>query len=251
MTAARLTLPNAQPVEHLIEGDGKTLDVVSLFQTIQGEGPFAGRPAVFVRLAGCNLSSGCTMCDTDYTTGRRMVPIDNLAKQVETLAKAGTVNRINLVVITGGEPFRQPIAPFMDELLDQGYQVQIETNGTLDPRLSKYFECLRPNDPEGEFHVVCSPKTPKLHNAMLPWIDVYKYVVRAGEIDPRDGLPTRTLGNTCGVARPHTKEVPVYVQPLDEQDPEKNKANALAAVNSCLKFGYRLSYQIHKDLDLP
>ncbi|WP_046973456.1 7-carboxy-7-deazaguanine synthase QueE, partial [Dyella japonica] len=96
--------------------------------TIQGEGPFCGQPAVFVRLAGCNLQ--CPGCDTNYTSNRKKMSHSDIWQEiVHVTGEAKT----KLVVITGGEPFRQPeVVNFINYLIDmKGYRVQVETNGTM------------------------------------------------------------------------------------------------------------------------
>lgn len=230
---------NVQPVEkHTTRGDG-VLRVFKVWPTIQGEGPFSGEPAIFVRLGGCNLQ--CPKCDTDYTSW-----IDELAPS----AVLNRVVRVNehvpqsrLVVLTGGEPFRQNIGPLIAVLLGNGYMVQIETNGTLWQEDSLNWLTSR-------VHVVCSPKTPRLNHDLLPYIGTLKYVLSADEIDPSDGLPTKVLGMPAPPARPWPKFIEddgeVYVQPCDDQDPVKNAANVRACVESAMKFGYRMGMQNHK-----
>ncbi|WP_404603863.1 4Fe-4S cluster-binding domain-containing protein, partial [Raoultella planticola] len=90
-----------------------TLEVHSIFSTIQGEGPFCGRPAVFVRLAGCNLQ--CPGCDTEYTQNRERLNYGSILQNIEERLMS-TSSNANLIVISGGEPFRQNIAPFCDFL---------------------------------------------------------------------------------------------------------------------------------------
>ena len=233
---------NTQPTEKRVERVDGALEIVGEpWLTLQGEGPFAGRPAVFVRLAGCNLQCGHPErnCDTDYTTGRRLLSVTDLAVLVALVKPDGNYP---LTVITGGEPFRQPLGPFVKDMLRAGYDVQLETNGSLyDPSLVGAY---------GVISIVCSPKTPKLATELLPYITAYKYVLDANHIDLTDGLPLLTLGE-CRPARPHSGfSGEVYVQPLDAGDPEQNKRHADAAVTSCLKYGYRLSYQLHKLLNL-
>lgn len=109
--------------------------------TLQGEGPYAGHPAVFLRLARCNLS--CTYCDTPFTwdwqgrNGVRFDPVKEVrkmkAKDVAVeVAKLGTPDR-HLLVVTGGEPLLQQAA--LDDVLShlKGWTVQVETNGTRAP----------------------------------------------------------------------------------------------------------------------
>lgn len=100
------------------------LKVNEIFYSIQGESTHAGLPCVFVRLTGCNLR--CVWCDTAYAfhEGRSM-EIDEIVDQVRT-------HGCRLVEITGGEPLLQPEAvPLMQALLDSGYDVLIETGGSL------------------------------------------------------------------------------------------------------------------------
>lgn len=208
---------------------------IECWQTIQGEGPFVGMPAAFIRLAGCNLQ--CPLCDTDYTTNRITISVGTIVNTVCLVQKLG-----RLVVITGGEPFRQDIAPLIRELLSKEYIVQIETNGTL----------YRDDLPYDKIHIVCSPKSPVINGQLRPHIKALKYVVQAGHIDAGDGLPTSVLGMKCRAARPAGFNLSdIYVQPADEGDPEKNKSNTLAAIQSCLKFGYRFCLQVHKIIGLP
>jgi 7-carboxy-7-deazaguanine synthase len=224
---------NTQVREPLAKND-KELDVHSIWETIQGEGPLVGSPAVFVRLSGCNLQ--CPLCDTDYTSNRKMWSPDHILKVVSSLRKKG------LVVITGGEPFRQQIGPLVYLLLRTGYQVQVETNGSIYQRQMPY----------GSFMVICSPKSPTINSLLGNYVSAYKYVVQAGHIDS-DGFPTRVLGTDMKVARPtqkyfHPSEI--YIQPADEQDEVRNAANLKAALEVCFKHGYRMCIQTHKILGL-
>jgi 7-carboxy-7-deazaguanine synthase len=213
------------------------LEVHSVFPTIQGEGPFAGRPAIFVRLAGCNLQ--CTFCDTDYTSKRALCSVETLYNRISAFQPSDEGYK-PLVVITGGEPFRQYITPLVWKLISKGYLVQIETNGTLyvpgpwdDPNVT----------------IVCSPKTSKLNQELKSYIHSYKYVVKDGDVDS-DGLPFWSLGHSRTgdrVARPHLDfRGNVYVQPMDEHDSDRNHLNLQVAMETCLKHGYTLCLQIHK-----
>lgn len=202
------------------------LDVVGIWPTIQGEGPYAGTPATFVRLAGCNLE--CPGCDTDYTRGRKLYNPRDLFDMVRA-------NGNNLVVITGGEPFRQNLHPFVRLLKYYMHTVQVETNGTLPPT-SKLIDSI-----------VCSPKTPGVNPDLRRRINAWKYIIQEGKVDPDDGLPTSSLGMKGKPARPiGRRKVDVYVQPFDANNEFQNKLNMQAAVESCMKHGYRLSLQMHK-----
>lgn len=225
--------------------DGRFLDVHSVFYTIQGEGPFCGHPAVFVRLAGCNLQ--CPSCDTEYTQGRKMMDIEGLAALV--MASFPSMVKHRLVVITGGEPFRQNITPFMKLFADMKgyleYIVQIETNGTLPPSpgWSDHDDVV----------VICSPKTGKIHPSLAKHIDAYKYVLSADSVRQEDGLPLLALNHTAKpyVARPHEGfNGPVYVQPMDPKDPTQYVRNVQAVKESCMKHGYMLQLQVHKIINV-
>lgn len=230
---------NFQPIEKLdLRADG-ALQVHSIFHTIQGEGPFTGHSAIFIRLAGCNLQ--CPGCDTDYTSSRGTYSAKDILKQVEDIDEFPG-KRKPLVVITGGEPFRQNVTPLCNLLIREGYQVQIETNGTLAPS----------NNLHDDVHVVCSPKTGKINIAMQARVDSLKYVVRAGEVC-KDGLPTRALGHSavpCVAKPPADYTGPVYIQPMDEKTIQQNARNMKAAIRSVMANGHILQVQIHKVANL-
>jgi 7-carboxy-7-deazaguanine synthase (Cx14CxxC type) len=121
-----------------------TYSVKEIFYTLQGEGHHTGRPAVFCRFAGCNLWSGreadrataiCQFCDTDFvgTDGE----LGGKYKQAEQLA--ATINQLwpaaypksKFVVFTGGEPLMQLDADLINAIHAVGFEIAIETNGTI------------------------------------------------------------------------------------------------------------------------
>lgn len=233
---------NIQPIEKQdLESQG--LKVHSIFYTIQGEGPFTGFPAVFVRLAGCNLQ--CPSCDTDYTSHRSHLQVSLIIEQIEHESRFA--NFKPLVVITGGEPFRQNIAPLVEKLLINDYKVQIETNGTL----------YVPDLPWGKdgLTIVCSPKAGKISPLLAPHISAYKYVMRADSVDMDDGLPILALDHTSKprVARPFPgNSKPIYLQPMDPGANDKSgyDENVKACIRSCMRHGYILQLQTHKIVGL-
>src|SRR3954466_11545075 len=117
-----------------------TYSVKEIYYTLQGEGAQAGRAAVFLRFAGCNLWSGlekdrheavCRFCDTDFVGtdgpgGGRFTDAGALAAHVEHIADS-----IRFIVCTGGEPLLQLDAPLIESLHASGFEIAIETNGTL------------------------------------------------------------------------------------------------------------------------
>jgi 7-carboxy-7-deazaguanine synthase len=228
---------NMQPVEKQVAAEDGTMNVHSIFDTIQGEGPYVGTPCVFIRLAGCNLQ--CPMCDTDYTTGRRIMGVDAILDEVRSYRRGG------LVVITGGEPFRQANGRLVRKLALAGYHAQFETNGTLfDETMVDQFQRAT---------VVCSPKTPVISRDLAPHINYFKYIVNAGRVDDKDGLPLHSLGMSGKPYRPDAlfNREHIFVQPCDAKDARENAENVRQAVASCRKFGYRLCLQLHKEINLP
>jgi organic radical activating enzyme len=232
---------NNQKPEPRSKGDGGVLDVHSVFYTIQGEGPFAGRTAVFIRLAGCNLQ--CPGCDTEYTQGRALLTPDEIEKRVHREWAAKTSVK-PLIVITGGEPLRQSTGWLCDLLSTCGYDIQIESNGVFAPDSTlDYLLCA------GKVVLIVSPKTTRVHPRSATLATAFKYVLDAGSIDARDGLPIKALDHpaSTGVARPPEGfRGEVYLNPFDAKNETDNALNLSAVVQSCLKFGHRCGIQLHK-----
>ena len=99
--------------------------LVEIFYSIQGEGFLVGIPSVFIRLAGCNLN--CRYCDTQYArAGGTEMTVEEIIDRVKSF-------ELSYVCITGGEPLLQKETPELAEILfNSGYQVSVETNGTID-----------------------------------------------------------------------------------------------------------------------
>jgi len=129
--------------------------VKEIYYTLQGEGARTGRPAVFLRFTGCNLWSGreedrtdavCQFCDTDFfgmdgTLGGKY-EADKLADQVNHLWPAGQGQRY--VVCTGGEPLLQMDERIIDALHKHGFEIAIETNGTIPVPQGIDWICVSP-----------------------------------------------------------------------------------------------------------
>jgi 7-carboxy-7-deazaguanine synthase len=221
------------------------LAVEGMFYTLQGEGPYSGMPALFIRLAGCNLA--CHFCDTQFETQAEVLTsLPSIMEQVEAIT---TEKQRELVVLTGGEPLRQNCVRLIWSLLASGTKlVQIETAGTLWP------EGLDQLVKDGHVVLVCSPKTPGLNIYVRELCHHWKYVIRAGETSDTDGLPiagTQFSNQHLGqvLYRIRQNERPndtIWVSPCDSYDPEQNQRNLGAARDAALKYGYRLSLQVHK-----
>ncbi|MGE5516466.1 MAG: 7-carboxy-7-deazaguanine synthase [Bacteroidota bacterium] len=203
-----------------------TYTVKELFYTLQGEGAQAGRPAVFLRFAGCNLWSGreedraaaqCRFCDTDFVGGDKYADADSLADAVAALWPGGGVA---YVVCTGGEPTLQLDAPLIDALHARGFEIAVETNGTR-------------TLPAGLDWVCVSPKAGT------------ELVVTAGDevklVWPQAGIDPAVL---AGLGFRHA-----FLQPLDGVD---RAASTAACVQYCLTHPrWRLSLQTHKIIGIP
>lgn len=217
------------PVRPPMKGAGDVLDIKHIFPTVQGEGPFAGVPAVFVRLGGCNLT--CSFCDTEFEAFAPM-PITTILARVQELAAANDQYpaQTRLVIITGGEPLRQPIAPLCLALQEAGFTVQVETNGTL------YREL-----PQG-VQIICSPKNPSgkgyapVRPDLLQRADALKFIISAHH----EGY------NSIAEVGQSVYGTPVYVQPMDEYDESRNSANIRRAAQVAAEQGAKLSLQAHK-----
>jgi 7-carboxy-7-deazaguanine synthase (Cx14CxxC type) len=204
-----------------------------IFYTLQGEGVHAGRPAVFLRFAGCNLWTGrendratavCTFCDTDFVgigaDGGSFAGADALADAVlQRWPAGGDGGSRRYVVCTGGEPLLQLDAAAVDALHARGFAVAVETNGTQ-------------RAPRGIDWICVSPKA----GAPL--------VLTAGDelklVYPQDGADP---------ARFEQLDFEHFLlQPMDGPDVARNSA---LAVEYCLRNPrWRLSVQVHKTLGI-
>jgi 7-carboxy-7-deazaguanine synthase (Cx14CxxC type) len=206
--------------------------VKEIFYTLQGEGANAGRPAVFCRFAGCNLWSGretdrasatCRFCDTDFVgvdgPGGGSFPHPAALADAIAAAWPGGANG-RFVVCTGGEPLLQLDSPLVAALHERGFEVAVETNGTLAPPQGIDWLCLSPKaeaDP----------------------------VVRAGDelklVFPQDG------GDPARYRDYEFRHF--FLQPMDGPERERNTR---LAVQYCLEHPqWRLSLQTHKILGIP
>jgi 7-carboxy-7-deazaguanine synthase len=210
-----------------------TYAVKELFYTLQGEGANTGRAAVFCRFAGCNLWTGreqdraeatCQFCDTDFVGtdgpgGGKFASPKSLAAAVAAAWPTTSLER-RFVVCTGGEPLLQLDAPLVEALHDQGFEVAVETNGTLPP----------PDD--------------------IDWLCV----------SPKAGAPLVIhSGNEIKLVFPQEGVDPVQFEPLgfehfflQPMDGPELELNTAAALQYCLAHPrWRLSLQTHKLLGIP
>ena len=205
--------------------------VKEMFLTLQGEGGQAGRAAVFCRFAGCNLWSGreedratavCTFCDTDFVGmdgpggGRVAEPAALVAAAAALWVGEGR----RLVVCTGGEPLLQLDPPLIAAFHAAGFEIAVETNGTLAAPAGIDWVCVSPK---------ASAEVVQRSGQEL------KLVYPQAEADP---------------ARFAALDFErFYLQPMDGPD---RAANTAAAIAYCLSHPqWRLSMQTHKYLGIP
>ncbi len=200
--------------------------VKEIFYTLQGEGAQAGRAAVFCRFAGCNLWSGreqdrasavCQFCDTDFVgtgpDGGKFATAEALAERIAQCWGAAAGNRF--VVCTGGEPLLQLDAALIDALHERGFEIAVETNGTI-----------------------AAP-------AGIDWICV----------SPKAGAElVQTRGDELKLVYPQSEALPerfvslafrhFFLQPMDGPDRARNSE---LAIRYCMEHPqWRLSLQTHK-----
>lgn len=130
-------------------GGGMTYLVNSIFYTLQGEGYWSGRPAVFCRFSRCNLWTGreedraksvCWFCDTDFLHGDRY-GLGELVSEITRVADG-----CRFIVFTGGEPALQLNEALIDELHDLGFYIAVETNGTKHLHTEIDWVCVSPKE---------------------------------------------------------------------------------------------------------
>ena len=180
-----------------------------IFYSLQGEGRFAGTPAVFVRFSGCNLA--CVFCDTTHQTFKEMTENEIVAKVTSYPATH--------VVLTGGEPALQLTSSLVQKLHEKGRFVQIETNGTQPLPADCCIDWI-----------TCSPK---YRPVLLAHIDELKVVYQspAQDMAQYDKFKARTFS----------------LQPCDVGDKKINEQTLKQAVDYCMKHPkWHLSLQTHK-----
>jgi 7-carboxy-7-deazaguanine synthase len=204
--------------------------VKEIFLTLQGEGMQAGRRAVFLRFAGCNLWTGreedretaeCNFCDTDFVglNGEN-------GGRYKAAVLAGRVSELwgdhadRLVVITGGEPLLQLDSPLIDALHSRGFKIAVETNGTIAAPAGIDWLCV---SPKGRTTIVQKQG------------DELKLVWPQDHIDPE--------------AMSDWKFDHFLIQPKDGRDRDRSLAQAIAFVMAHPRW--KLSLQAHKYLGLP
>jgi 7-carboxy-7-deazaguanine synthase (Cx14CxxC type) len=211
-----------------------TYSVKEIFYTLQGEGANTGRPAVFCRFAGCNLWTGreedradatCRFCDTDFVGtdgpgGGKFSDPSTLARAVAAAWPDGASGGRRFVVCTGGEPLLQLDLPLLDALHAEGFDVAVETNGTVDPPPGIDWLCVSPK--------AGAPLVGREGNEL-------KLVYPQDEAEPE-------RFDTLGFDH-------FFLQPMDGPGLE---ANTAAALSYCLGHPrWRLSLQTHKLLGIP
>lgn len=204
--------------------------VCEMYEAIQGEGFLSGTPVTLLRLQGCSV--GCDWCDTKHSWatshGEPKTPSE-LVDMWKVIKCAS-----DWLLLTGGEPAEQPLRELVTLFVDFGASIMVETSGTA----SGLLDCHELID-----HIVLSPKAHKLPSLEnLEIADELKLVVRSDA----DVLYWNQYLQDRDVARKRRHGMEVSVQPEFGSRPESTKA----AVRAAYKYGWRLSFQMHKLLGL-
>lgn len=200
------------------------LNIVEIFQSIQGEGANVGRSAIFIRLSGCNKA--CWYCDTDWSKGDSM-SVSQILDEVKKYSKSDEYPN-NLIIWTGGEPTLQ----LTNEILDyfSEYYNCIETNGT-NPVPSKIQ------------YISCSPKvSPEILKVNFERVNELRYPISAGDLLP--DISELPEADNYFVSPVFLGEEKKRFQQVDE-----NVKYAIDFVSMNPKW--RLSLQLHKLLNIP
>ena len=199
-----------------------TLKTTEIFASVQGEGLRQGEPTIFVRLAGCDRR--CGFCDTKTAwRGGRERTVEDIAAEV---ARLGRGLPAAWVCLTGGEPLAQNVRPLVDRLHDEGYLVQVETNGAFPP------------DPRADWLTV-SPKP--------PGYDVHPGFVRRAREVKLVVCRALTVDAIRSVRAAFPAATPILLQPQSNAGWSREKAlKLLEAANRSGLGGVRLSVQLHK-----
>lgn len=193
------------------------LKINEIFYSIQGEGRNTGMPAVFVRLSGCNLK--CSFCDTKYEEYQEMLTLE-IVKIIEQY------NCPN-VIITGGEPLIQDLSDLFYQLKSKGFDILLETNGTINTDLLFDWITMSPKD---------------YTNLNLESWNEVKIIV--GEKDDKQSVDTavKMLREICPAI--------IYLQACWVEAEEQRKRNIYNAVNLVKEMNLNLSLQTQKLINI-
>jgi organic radical activating enzyme len=203
-----------------------TLKTIEVFTSVQGEGLRQGEPTIFVRLAGCNLR--CSFCDTKsaWREGRDRTVAD-IAAEIARLHRGFPAR---WVCLTGGEPLKQDIRPLVLRLKRDGLSVQIETNGTFEPRAGADWYSVSPKPPAYAFH------------------PGFKKRAREVKLVATRRLTSETVR---ALRRSFPLSVPIILQPQSNAPWSRRKAARLLQQAARDGLGnIRISLQLHKIYDL-
>lgn len=209
----------------------RALSINEVYESIQGEGLLAGTPSLFIRLQGCNLR--CPWCDQPEALDFKGGPLST-----EELLEKVKKTPFRHAVVTGGEPFAHRGLPCLVEfLLEEGFSVQIETNGTLwIPEMERFAPSV---------HITCSPKAVAgffVHPKILEFARELKFVV------DDDLTPEVLLREDF---EPFLRGKKVVLQPEGNKERFLRKAFSIQRELASKGFSVRVLPQIHKLLGLP
>ena len=255
-----------------------SLKVTSVFLTLQGEGPYSGRPAVFIRLSHCNLA--CSFCDTYFDDGE-FYTVNELRimvhKKINDFYIPKGKDDIPVgIVITGGEPMLQQevLTSFVNEMSEDNIDfIQIETNGTVEPTddfidtgitIVVSPKCVEKNGKEVSYikpsknllnyshclKFVLTSDTNSLYNKIPDWVDEYRGDVYISPInvyntEPRNLKIGKMFGEDRDIETRSTEDEVISFWTTGLLNLEENKKNHEYAAKYCLDNGHILQLQVH------
>lgn len=252
--------------------------VTSIFFTLQGEGPLAGYPAVFVRLAKCNLA--CSFCDTYFDSGDWMSVTEigqKIAKVIDDYFHGWIPDWVLhsdtiALILTGGEPSLQELRPLINHFNGRFKAIQIESNGILQMQLprttilvvspkrvekrGKVGQYIKPHEDtliradclkfvisyEPPYHSV--PAWAFEWKEIFPYKDIFISPMNIYNEEPQAAKTARNSNQTSLEQRSTIEEVISFWTP-GLLNLEQNQKNHEYAANYCLQHGFRLNLQMH------
>lgn len=246
---------------------GDDLLVTAIYHTLLGEGPWSGLPAVFVRLAKCNLS--CSFCDTWFDTGERMSIVDVAHTTSDLVAGTNITENQHVLVITGGEPTLQEALPSYIEFAAKTQRwanIQIETNGLRSTLFEKIQEAVtwvvspkcHERNGKPEYYRMPAAKA-------LDYADCLRFVMTAERpysrvprwaIDWRNATGQEIFVSPMNIYLPEPaaalrnrlagQSENVYFRDDGLHDVQANRRNHEYAAEYCLRHGLRFQAPVHR-----
>jgi 7-carboxy-7-deazaguanine synthase len=221
----------------------RALRVSEIFDSLQGEGPCAGTPSAFLRLALCNLH--CTWCDTRYTWDFERYDYEREVSELEPAAVAERISGFGRshLVVTGGEPLMQSAGiEAVLEMLPQTTFVELETNGTLLPTPA-LFQRLEQINVSPKLSSAGDPENLRLrHDVLRELVKSDKTILKLVVGNAADAAEANALVERLGWPKQRTWLMPTAQNRVELQ------ARSGVVVAESLRYGFKYSSRLHLEL---